>query len=58
MDTHVQKWIIVNRREIFKEVAEFGDMVRKYFPNARTEWAEESGRTIGTKLEGRAHTWK
>ena len=42
--------VIKYYRHIFKEAAEFGDLVRKDFPDARTEWAEENGRTFGKRL--------
>ena len=37
-------------RKLFPKIAEFGDELRKTFPDARTEWAEEKGRTFGKRL--------
>lgn len=43
-DSHVERWIYINRASLFKIAKEFGDEVRKYFPNAYVEYAEENGR--------------
>lgn len=46
-DQHVKLWIIKNRRTIFKQAAELGDLLRETFTSARVTYAKENGREIG-----------
>lgn len=54
MDAHVRTYKI---RKAFPKVAEAVDLFRP-LGATKPAWAEEKGRTIGKKLEGRAYTWK